>query len=880
MAGVPGEASGGIISGKHEGGADWRRVDGRAKPQDYVARRRPMADGATRRQPPGGDELGWRPAASRFILTKKGPSSRLAPGWRDNENEHPKCCHANEAWRALPALLGRRAAAAASKLSRQSGARRRRPLLTSWRSYLLGPARRTHMNGRNELERGATGGGGRCGAPTGPRHQEPGGAGRPARPTQASGRGADTPTHQDDRRRPPGRAPERGANWLNRVTTTPTGAGREPAARSDARAALGAQDAASRPAAATGARGGTKKVRARLWRTKQALAAARSARRLGAPLSEIKFGLANGPPAKMLARGPWPSGAHGNRRQVYGAGPLARARPAKTRIQMGGRRQPPTGAGAAGLDCGPAARARPSLMIDCARATSGAPRPRPLATISFPSDEWPRPAAPDDANRNEHRHRHEHLRRKLTSTTSGGSTTTISTRAENKKPLLRLVVVAAALLLSLVSSGAANGRTAPDHRLNFWRSLVRPFARAIGAQREPADRLATKLANWPDQRRAALFYIELLARRGGAAGDQFCRRVSLAELFAGGAGPADGASAHSSAGSTPAARQRTSAYESRADNNDDDEPSEPQIGQLRAQVALDELGDKPSSSSQPDGRERPSSRWLNRHQSATANLAKLAVENANLISRLLLQPTPGPGRVRRSSGGGALPSSMELLGQLATPRFLRYLLESKVRQLSAPAPSSSNSSAHPQPYADTLLHSAGLVFVEPLEGRAGRNPSPKVIFAPLAIAKRNKRVDMIELLAHPVAAPDNTTTKPASYFNGSNGAPSFLLKWFLANSLNELELIERRLSNWLISSDQDQAEQEEEERGGRARGQPAAAAADGAGEEPADSAQGMALKLEDGSWFSPHFDCAITNRWLLTYSIPFFAQLNGSVRFR
>jgi len=36
------------------------------------------------------------------------------------------------------------------------------------------------------------------------------------------------------------------------------------------------------------------------------------------------------------------------------------------------------------------------------------------------------------------------------------------------------------------------------------------------------------------------------------------------------------------------------------------------------------------------------------------------------------------------------------------------------------------------------------------------------------------------------------------------------------------------------------------------------------------------LRLEDGSWFAPHFDCGLANRWLLTYSVPFFASAKAT----
>jgi len=347
----------------------------------------------------------------------------------------------------------------------------------------------------------------------------------------------------------------------------------------------------------------------------------------------------------------------------------------------------------------------------------------------------------------------------------------------------KLVLLLSALLFarsSLLAHTTPNERLErhleperPANKLDFWKQLLSALL-AEEDGRALAE-LAHRLNSWPDQKQAALFYLQLLAGRPHLAGSaEGCLRVSLGQLGA--------------------SLDRFAALELGGGGG----------GELEADLAarLEELGG--------------------------GELAKLAVENANLVTRLLLQPERG------------------LLKRIASRQFFKYLLASKLEGQRE----------------RRLLHSLGLAFFE------GRRQSAS--FAPLALlaAESGATTQLLDLAQHPVAA------NPASannYFRprGQHALP-FLAKWRLASERRQLGQVERRLAGQLESLGRQDEEQEEA----------AAAAAVAANAEPETNAT-LNLRPADGSWFSPYMDCGLSNRWLLTYSIPFFASSGeGAVEFR
>ena len=470
--------------------------------------------------------------------------------------------------------------------------------------------------------------------------------------------------------------------------------------------------------------------------------------------------------------------------------------------------------------------------------------------------------------------------------------TETTTTAKNKPPSKLLIsILLAAVWLLVATSGRQQCRAQPERpqvgadgpapapKLALWRALLEPLARELGAPSEAAQRLALKLAQWPDQRRSALFYLELLARRPpevAGSGGPNCRAASLAELTSERADHLRRAPLRSD----PAGPEASPAASHELD--------------LEALVALDEL---------PAGSALGQS--LSSEQSVTGDLAKLAVENANLISRLLIQPpdsgpgSGGPSGERRPAGHSQTVEG--LLSQLAaSPKFFKYLLESKVASVASGLEDDESSLGGPEEGAEEaegetdgpnqwasgqrgprsrrrergrrrrMLHSIGLAFVEPpAAGEAGSEwarpgGETKIAFAPLALAAREpegsrRPVQVVELSKHSLAASGGggggrrrgggSRNATDGYLGGPRPA-SFLSKWFLANNLRQL--FGSRL----------EPEGDRQQVGAEAR-------------------PGAALGLADGRWFSPHFDCELANRWLLTYSIPFFGlQPNGSIQFR
>lgn len=354
-------------------------------------------------------------------------------------------------------------------------------------------------------------------------------------------------------------------------------------------------------------------------------------------------------------------------------------------------------------------------------------------------------------------------------------------------------------------------------KLELWLRLVQALA---GEPRGPApspEELARQLAGWPDQKRAALVYLDLLARKqanlmpadptiNSTASQDMCIRASLAELTASSsqlALKANGKTHGNTDGNAESAHQMGVQLES-ADIE--------HWASVAARLSLNEIQATWWSSSEEEDEEgnrldAPSARvggksliWRLNQETPFADLAKLAVENANLISRLLIHPESGI--MRRT---------------FASPKFFKYLLESKLSKAARDWPQ---------------LYALGLVFLEPSEvgvSAGADNPfgALRAAFGPLAIRpEANGRAPLLLDLAQQRAEARN------AYFGRAN-PQAFALKW--ARSTVPLRDLALKLQLGTKSE----------------------------------------LGLADGRWFSPYFDCGLTNRWLLTYSVPFFASTSG-----
>lgn len=285
------------------------------------------------------------------------------------------------------------------------------------------------------------------------------------------------------------------------------------------------------------------------------------------------------------------------------------------------------------------------------------------------------------------------------------------------------------LALGLVLVLAASAAHA--HPSDGWASKLELWSDLLAAHDSPTragghSGLATRLAQHTDQRLAALLYIELLARLQvrTPASEWACRRVSLAELGA----------------------------------------SEAELEAGRADWATFAAG---SERDQTELLAALESRALGR---AARAAAQLAVENANLLSRLLL--------VHPSDEQPVQPL-------LVSRRFFSYLAERKLHLWQASELSK-----------QVQVQSVGLVLL-----------SPSSSALDLAVIARlgPRRVELQEL------GEQQALTPPVN-------------RWLRAE-LGELA----RLST-----------------------------------APSE------LQLEHGHWSSPYFDCGLSNRWTLTYSIPLF----------
>lgn len=345
--------------------------------------------------------------------------------------------------------------------------------------------------------------------------------------------------------------------------------------------------------------------------------------------------------------------------------------------------------------------------------------------------------------------------------------------------------------LAGAASSLAASTAAPKER--FWfelvSSLLGPELSGTPETREALRHLATKLALWPDQNRAALFYLDLLGRRSrrDLAADPpaqerlACRRVTLAELT-------EPASAWADNGSDGP---------DGTNNSDQDDDNGPVGDNKLAQIKKLDLASEPKSIIISE-----------RLQADYADEAELAVESANLISRLLIHS-----------------NEHEVINVLASSqKFFKYLLEKRLRQ----RPPGS-------------IHSLGLVFIDELEsGGSAASSRFGSSFAPLASLDEEGAVSVRDLARHPVASAQRN---PNNYFKLSASQPAFISKWMLLLARDPDEELPQLLERFTELASNATS-----------------------GQAPAAS-----LTRADGRWFSPFHDCGVTNRWLLTYSVPFFA---------
>lgn len=415
-------------------------------------------------------------------------------------------------------------------------------------------------------------------------------------------------------------------------------------------------------------------------------------------------------------------------------------------------------------------------------------------------------------------------------------------------------------------------RSSGNSKLEFWRLLLQSVLSDISSEASSnanldaaVTSLALKLASWPDQKRATLLYLDLLAERrdrmlgltsansqslasgfelsSSSNADLICRRASLAQLEA---SEADLKQLEGEqAGEEVAATYNQGAHFNRQNFN-----------KLKQFISLNELNNREATN-------KALIEKLNK-QSKFSDLAKLAVENSNLISRLLIH----------SDENGVIKQIV------SKETFFKYLLSSKVRKVSS-----------------SYLHSLGLIFLDynqeneiGRDGDAGgrsfrvreneeedsanriisRLRNRRIKFSPLAISNGPNSAAgegiaplLLDLAKHPVAS---DTNNPNAYFkvhNGTSQSQAFVAKWLLADELGELQALEQRLEA-LFESGRDGDSKVELDNNSVNNNL-----------VRIDLSHSFNLNLDDGRWFSPYFDCGVSNTWLLTYSIPFFASLSG-----
>uniref|UniRef100_A0A6G1SQP3 Putative G-protein coupled receptor 158 n=1 Tax=Aceria tosichella TaxID=561515 RepID=A0A6G1SQP3_9ACAR len=483
--------------------------------------------------------------------------------------------------------------------------------------------------------------------------------------------------------------------------------------------------------------------------------------------------------------------------------------------------------------------------------------------------------------------------------------------------------------------------TAAD--LDLWRSLLgRLYAADRRDSAELAERVAWRLTKWPRRSEPALFYVEQLARRlesneRRANEDQhakwaFCRTVSLAELMI--ASPLSSSS-------------------SRQDQVERDDLQTTRVWPPSLGLHLSSSG------------------------SESARLAQLAVDNANLITRLLMMDHShhggqqqqlqkraldgllsdsgsgsgssrssgdsvgaGPNdtgllkealkfrRGRRSVGGSPTSSSsssslqqldqMEaLLRHLVEPKLLNFMLEYKLNEFLASSSSSDATTARHNysplrgQHMRRMLHSIGLVLFRngaAVSSRAARkyadgteNSHDKSTSTTSTSAGSGGTVwDTVATAAAANASRDDSIaySRLATIASGARSKHNNNKQQIELLDLLELqqkrsqqtgpEVIPSAILKWLRLAQKQQRTGAADPQNGRSpmesgqllepgllarlEAQLSLSSQPGSsGEQQQQGAGGQDLTSTDGTWFAPYFDCGATNRWLLTYSIPFFS---------
>lgn len=367
----------------------------------------------------------------------------------------------------------------------------------------------------------------------------------------------------------------------------------------------------------------------------------------------------------------------------------------------------------------------------------------------------------------------------------------------------------------------------PNAKLQLWRRVLAqtqalPRSAILGpttvVEYSPAvEHLASRLNSWPDQRKSALYYLDLVSLNQypslilpqAAPNGAPCLRVSFAQLLA------SDKQAEAS-GFNDLIQQPNAEWLAIAESK------------LYNSVELNLLH---KSNSRP---------LLNRIESEPklAQAAGLAVEIANLASRLLIRRHNHP----------------NLIGGIASHSFYRFLLTNGLNRL---VPSDEDSQRDPSNVP--AVHSAGLVFLNP-------NDDYRVIWAPLARfvssvseASGKPDVELVDLSESLVGAASLAQNR-SSIREASNWP--YVMHWILAdrNDSAEIRQLRKRLAD---SADSRTAHKLFDD------------ASTASNPKPSDSGEPL-FGPTDGRWFSPHFDCSYSGRWLLVFSIPFFSTPDAS----
>lgn len=285
---------------------------------------------------------------------------------------------------------------------------------------------------------------------------------------------------------------------------------------------------------------------------------------------------------------------------------------------------------------------------------------------------------------------------------------------EAKSSLLALSLI----IIGSIVSAEANQDAPMSSKFEFWRRILSETL-ASGAKTSEVESLARRLSEQSDQQKSALFFIDLASSQNQPS-ELSCLRVSFAEILA------------------TEEQARSSGLE-RGQTADGLDIYERKLGQL---VQLNELA----------GLEQVNS------ASGLVEAAKIAAENANLVSRLL---------IRRQD-------HRDLIDGLASRDFYRYLLSNGLSRLTGRDSSAIHSvgfvflSGHERlqvewaPFARVRPSSAHSDFgqLEELSGSSNETLSWPLV-ARWLIADRSKDPQMLELRSRLASSSSSSPLKPS-----------------------------------------------------------------------------------------------------------------------